>query len=334
MSTVKLHGILLLVALLVALQTWTRDESAGRSTRDGAATVWEGDVDEIAYITYDNPARMLRVERREETGDAARRGETYLWGITTTDVSTADSASVGEAQQRQEFPVGNAGEDLFRRLAPLRALRDLGELSEEAKEQYDLSEPERTLTVSFADGEKELEFGATVFGGAHRYALDPLTGHGYVITEDVLRQLDGGMTMLQAREFHRYDASDVAGINVRTPTGERHMVREGDGPTAIWTSPGTPGEPDQTFANFMGRLEQLAISRYEPQINLDTLELVVRIEYMDERERPLGFLEMFRAPADAQGRTEYYVQTEVTRIAAHVYLSMAERMAQDLADFF
>jgi hypothetical protein len=70
------------------------------------------------------------------------------------------------------------------------------------------------------------------------------------------------------------------------------------------------------------------------ELNVDTLQLVVRIEDTGESESPLGFLEIFRGPANFQGLAEFYVRTEATRIPAHVNRSAAERVAQDLADIF
>lgn len=339
MNAVRVHAVLLVVALLAAFQTWTRDESAS-GTDEGAVTLWQREIDDIVSVTFETPARMLSVERRVEGGgDAATPRETFLWGVTltkrsTADTSTADTTSGVPAVVREEFPVGDVGDELFERLASLRALRDLGELDDDAKAEYELAEPERTMQVAFADGDRQLALGARVFGAAHRYALDLSTGRGYVISNDVLRQLEGSRATLESRELHRYDADDVGAISVHTQTATRHMIREGSGPGVTWTSPDTPGEPDQTFANFVERVDGLSIIRYDAELNVDTLELVVRVEYTGQNDQPLGFLEIFRGPEDDRGIGEYYLRTEATRIAAHTHRSIAERVRQDVIDMF
>jgi hypothetical protein len=329
MRAVKIHGILLAIVMLIALQTWTRDEGASARAAAGATSVWEGDVDDIASVTYENPAFTVRIVRRREPGDAS--GETLLWGTSQSKTPPADTT---QPPQHLAFPVGDAGEVVLESVASLRALRVLGEPDAEMMEEYELNEPGRRLAVEFADGERQLLLGATVVGGAHRYALDPETGQGYVISYDVLRPLEGGWTSLQSTVLHAYEASDIAGITLRTTTGERRMVREGNGTAATWARPDAPGEPDQTFANFMERLQQVSIFAYDAALNVDTLQFIVRIDEADDRDRPLGFLEMFRTPANEQGMAEYYVRTEATRIPAHAYRSVAERVAQDLADIF
>ncbi len=334
MSAVRVHGVLLLVGVLVAFQTWTRDGGTRSDERAGTVILWEEDVDDIFSVTFESPSRTFLLERRVGATDAGGTGETYLWGIALPKTSPTDSVATVVAANREEFPVGDAGDELLRRLASLRALRDLGELDDDAKEEYELTEPERAMTIDISGVQKKLELGGTVFGGPHRYALDPATGRGYVISNDILRGLEGGPATLQSRELHRYDDTEVTAVNVRTATGERQMMREMDGPFAVWSSPDTPGDGDQTFANFMERVQQLSVLTYDVGLDVDTLQLVVRIDFTGESEAPIGFLEMFRAPADDQGVSEFYLRSEATRVAARASRSFAERVAQDLADIF
>lgn len=331
MSAVRVHGILLVIAIIVAFQTWTRDGSTRANERAGEVSLWDENVESIASVTYENPSRTFVLERRVENSEPGLTDDPYLWGIATPKAVATDSGATGTRPNREEFPVGDVGDVLLQRIASLRALRDLGQLDDDAKREYELTEPERSMTVDFGDVERRIELGGTVFGGPHRYALDPATGQGYVISNEMLVGLEGGPATLQSRELHRYDDAQVTSVNVRTPTGERRMMRETDGPFPVWSDPDTPGDGDQTFANFMERVQQLSMITYDVGLSADTLQLVVRIDFAGEGDVPIGFLEMFRAAPDEQGVVEFHVRTEATRVLARANRSVAERVDQDLA---
>lgn len=334
MNAVRVHGILLAVALLVAFQTWTRDQTTSAEERAGTIKLWEESVDQISIVTYESPSRTLLLERRPIPTGEMGEGGVYLWGIAIPRARPGDSSAATLNAVREEFPVGDDGDRLMQQLAELVAMRDLGDLTDDSKEEYELSEPDRTLSIVFASGTKNLEFGGTVFGGPHRYANDPSTGRGYVISNEMIRNLEGGPATLRARALHRYGDSVVTGVTVRTPSGERQMTRTMDGPFGVWSRPDTPGAGDQTFANFMERVQQLSVLTYHSDIDTDTLGLVVRLDFVGEGESPVGFLEMYRTAPDSEGVFDYYVRTEVSRVLALAYRNFAERVDRDLADLF
>ena len=291
-------------------------------------------MDQISSVTYESPSRTLLLERRPIPAGEMGEGGFYLWAIAIPRPRPGDSSAATLNAMREEFPVGDDGDQLMQQLAELVAMRDLGDLTDDAKEQYELSEPDRTLNVEFASGTRNLEFGGTVFGGPHRYANDPSTGRGYVISNDMIRNLEGGPATLRARALHRFGDSVVTGVTVRTPNGERVMTRTMDGPFGVWSRPDAAGEGDQTFANFMERVQQLSVLTYHSEIDADTLALIVRLDFVGEADRPVGFIEMYRTAADSDGISEYYVRTEVTRVLALAYRNFAERVDRDLADLF
>jgi hypothetical protein len=329
--------------LILAYQAWTPNEPRSTDTnRDGSVTVWELSPDQLRSVTYQQARRTTVIERREEQGDS------YLWGTSfepappdsSAETATGEAAqSLAVAQvpaQAEEFALGEEGDDIWQRLAQLRALRDLGVLDDAAKEQYELNDPERRLTVATADTERTLEVGGIVHASNHRYAFDPNSGRGYVLADEIARVLEGGSSTLRLRTLHRFSNDDVATVTVRGMSGERTMMRRAGAsrPADIWVSPDSPDEPDQTFQNFMNHVRQLAYSSFESAVSVDTLQFLVRIDYVGEAEAELGFLELHRVAASEPGSWEYYLRTETTRIPTLAYRGFAERVDRDLADLF
>lgn len=327
MKGVAVYGILLVLSAVFAFQTWTRESNA--SVGRDEVTVWRGSPGRISAVTYEHPGRTLVIERRGE-------GPGYLWGTVRRLASVADSAARGVRQEAavEEFPIGERGTELLNRLAPLTALRDLGTVSDTMKVEFGLDAPDRELTVIAGDTKRELQIGGTVYGGGHRYAIDPASGRGYVLSSELLRRLDGGEGSLRLTELHDFNIASVASVVVRTAGRERMMRREGGSElgSATWMQEGST-DPDQTFANFMDRLQGLAVITYVADVDPDTLESRVRVDYLNARRQPLGFLEVFRNRAPSGG-WEFYIRTERTRILARAQPSVGERVDGDLEQLF
>ncbi len=343
MKSVTVHGILLVVMLVLAYQAWKPSEPRSTDTSsDGSITVWELSPDQVRAVTYQMASRTTVIERREEQGDS------YLWGssLEAAPRDSSEQTATGETGQplaaaqgparAEQFPIGEEGEDLWQRLARLRALRDLGVLDDAAKEQYELNDTERHLTVATADTERTLELGGTVYASGHRYALDPSSSRGYVLADQIVRALEGGSSSLRLRTLHRFGNDDVVTVTVHGMTGERSMSRRAGASRSadVWVSPDAPDEPDQTFKNFMDHVQQLAYSSSASTVSVDTMQFLVRIDYGGEAEAPIGFLELYRVAASQPDIWEYYLQTEATRIPALAYRGFAERVDRDLADLF
>tara|TARA_B100000446_G_scaffold156980_1_gene154170 strand:+ start:163 stop:501 length:339 start_codon:yes stop_codon:yes gene_type:complete len=110
------------------------------------------------------------------------------------------------------------------------------------------------------------------------------------------------------------------------------MVRQPSeiGDPAIWRPPGSSGQPDLTFANFMQRVGQVSIEGFGKEVSVDSLAELMRIEYFDEDDEEIGFLELY-TESDESG-DNYYILSERTKILAEAVKSLAEMVALDLTD--
>lgn len=341
------HAVLLALALAFAYQTWSREEAIGPG---GLVTLWKGDAQDITSVVYEYDGRRVLLERRrDETGP-------FLWGVFTRETASPavqqavggaaeggaaaapDTAAGAPGTARVDttlFQAGLEAERVFESLASLRALRDLGVADDARKGDYGLAGGTARLTANFGGRARELVVGGSVYGSGDRYVLDPVSGRVYVVAAQLVRSLEGADVTLQERRLHAYEPDRVASVVLRTAKGERRMLRTGGerfGPST-WASPDTPGEPDQTFGNFMQRLDQLWISEFAPGLEAATLVSVVRADYLDARGGPLGYLELFRKP-DPQGGVEYYLKTELLRLPAKTYEGLAEAVEQDAGQLF
>jgi hypothetical protein len=315
---VQIHGMLLLVVLALAVPTWTRERT--RPTDIQGTLVWDRDTTDVLSITYRSPERQVEITRRSDEGGS------FLWGQEV--MPAADGAS----SDTLRFPVGIPGSELVRAFAEFRVLRDLGPIGPDRSAGFGLDEPGASITVRLSDGDRVIEVGDSTYGGEDFYGGDAATGGVWVLPAQLVRPLRIGSGAIRERLVHYFQDSEVVSVRVEAQGQLREMRRQGGGPgpRAIWTPPDAPDRPDQTFANFMERVALLSIAGFDPDVRLETLERVLRVEYDSEGAELLGFVELFREP----GSGAYYLSSERTHGPARAVELLAERVAQDLPQIF
>ncbi|MCI0436756.1 MAG: DUF4340 domain-containing protein [Gemmatimonadetes bacterium] len=367
MRSVVAHGVLLTAVLLVAFVTWTAEDRP--ASDDAAVVVWDRAQGDVARVSYSALNRLVELERRGAGDDA------HIWGKETltlapppADTARADSiarsaaaaATVGRSAtppdsgvtrdtaaarvnqapakttQVEEYPVGEQGEDLLERLDKLRAVRDLGAVTDAKRSAYGLAEAEPKLTIYFRNGEQRtFTLGKNVVGGGDRYALDVDRNRVYVLPIALLQSLEGGSSMLRLMKYQPFEPNQVASVTLRAGNAERSVHRRtvGSPPTPIWTRAGST-TPDPAYGNFMEQLDRLWVSRYATNVAPDTLQLILRASYLNEDGRALGFLELLRTRAANDASPLYFMRTSRTIVLGEVYGPLAERVEQDIATLF
>ena len=327
MKSLRVHAALFAVAALWAFQTWSR-EVVRDEDRD-RVLAWEHDTTAFVSVRYRSPESEIEVQRREDENGA------FLWGLAIEDPGVPDTL---------RFPVGAPGHTLMGRLAALRVIRDLGVLSQDQQETFGLLGSEESIRVQFSDGPRDLLLGDSVFGGSDRYVLDPSSAAGYVIPRDIVRPLAFGEGALRERWLHHYADTDVKRVRVTAGDDVRLMDRTESGE---WTAAGRGGSAplseggvqaaaggvdDVAFANFMERVEQLAIAGYRRAPAPGGVQMLLRVDYIGDQENVLGFVELWRD--NTAERDPYYIRSERTRIPAEAITSLAERVEEGLTGVF
>lgn len=249
-------------------------------------------------------------------------------GMDTPDSSSSTPAGAAEEMltTTREFPVGRAGRELVSSLAHLRALRDLGKLSDQQKEEYGLTDSKENLTVFFKGGKQySLIVGERVFGGSDRYVLQADTGKGYVLSHsEILRHIDGAETSLGLKDLHKFqeDADDdkdkpktpnepnaprpkkdrypgVQSILAESGKDSRELVRaDSTDPKGVvslgWSGKDKPGQADLSLSNFLSQVDRLKPTEYDPAVTEAGLEKVLTVKYRGGGDKVLGQFELYK----------------------------------------
>jgi hypothetical protein len=330
MKRALVHAVLLVVMLVIAFVTWTRGDRVAASDR---VTLWEDDPNDITEVTYRAPTRTVHIERRGQGKDS------YLWAQQTDSIQPppVDSGAPPPAKQAQtaEFPLGDAGITAVETLARLNAVRDLGAASAQKRTTYGFADTMPVLTLKLRNGkERALALGTAVVGGVSRYVQDVERKKIYVVEASAFRPFELTGDMLRLTKMQSFEPQEIARATVRAGAVERTMQRRA--PNAYtrpaWTAPGSD-RADEAFATFMELVDQLWAIRFVPNASADTLQRILRVDYLETDGDTLGFVELFRTRGNDSAPV-YLMRTRRTVVLAEVNPAIAARVEEDVTTLF
>jgi hypothetical protein len=289
------HLALLVLALALAYQTWTRGEERAVHPSSGSIRVLAGTPAELDFVELAGPRAFLRLERRTDGGGS------YVWGA-----FEVEGHKIG-------FVGGEAADQLLQNLAPLRALRVLGKAGPEARKEYGLDAATETLRVSIAGKVAELQLGARLYGGDDRYAELAATGDVVVLPgENLLIPLANGPAQLMQHELHRTDGGNPVRMTVQRGSLLRTLAFIG-GTEPGWADERNPDVRNDAKTRWAALLHSITITEYVDPAHVAELpaEKLVSVEYFGADRRKLGFIELVKGTSSPP--TYYYIRTERTR---------------------
>lgn len=367
MKGVIAHGVLLVLMLGFAYQSWTRDTTVKKTT--GSVVLWNEKAADLTALVFETPERTVKLERKDG----------YFWGTDTkvtkkpkkkeltpdAGVPVADGGVPAAAKDAgpspdagppeppemedvtvvREFPVGEPMDELIKGYSAMRALTNLGELSDEQKAEYKF-EDTKTLSVVFAGKTHTFVVGDKVYMGKDRYMLDVESGVGYVIAGSLIDPLDTGESALKPKQVIP-TGDEVAAIEVTAGDKSKTVARitaEDDAGKSVktWGDAATK-KADQTTANFLTKIETaLKPSKFDAKLDVATLTKLVTVAYRDARGGALGELTLYKqdnplpsseGKPPAQG-PDYWIVTSKTRVPALVAKTSGDQVEQQIAGVF
>jgi hypothetical protein len=324
------HAGLAVTAAVFAIGVWTRDKQP-KALVQSDVTVWQGKPKDVESIVYDGKKKRLELSAKKD--DLGR----YFVGSVEKDKAAAKpqgDAAAPEPAAAEKVATGivsiTPAEKLLDVLAPLKAIRAVGQVPADREAEFGLAEPEGTLTVKLGGAERKLLFGGPTPGGADRYVRDPGSGEVYVVKGQVFRDVDGAESSLLERDLHEWKDTEIGSAKVIAGGKSRTVVRGGPEAKRFWADEGAKETADETIGNWMSKVDRLRPTEYVLTAP-DPRETVVRIEYAGPGGTALGHLEIVRGPTGDSGKSQYFVVTERTRLHGKVTGSVGEQVEQDVA---
>lgn len=328
--SIFVHLGLAVTSAVVALGVWTRDKQP-KALVQSDVTIWQGKPRDVESIVYEG--KKKRVELTAKKDDLGP----YFVGTVEKEKPAprpAGDAGAPEPAEAEKVVTGLVSitpvQKLLDVIAPLKAIRAVGQVPPEREAEFGLNEPDGTLSVKFDGTERKLLFGAPTPGGADRYVRDPASGEVYVVKGQVFRDVEGAESSLPERDLHEWKDPEIAAAKIIAGGKSRTVVRGGTEAKRFWADEAAKETADETIGNWMSKVDRLRPTEYLLAAP-DPRETVVRIEYTGPGGGALGHLEIVRGPTGDNGKPQYFVLTERTRLHGKVTGSVAEQVEQDVA---
>ncbi len=360
MRNVVVLSVSLVVALTAAYMTWTREEE---EVSDEAVAVFdarEGDVSKVAYTS--EKVDVVIEKRTDERGDyywvdsTERKvkpkkpkgdphdphGDESKGDKAKGDKAKGDKAKADEPEAEEEpapepeepdvvevehltFVASAAGEELWKAVAPLQAMREL-EAPADPK-VFGLDAPSAKLEVTRSSGPVTIEIGGETYGAKDRYVR--YQGKTFLVDDAKLKPLESAGSRLMERGLFPLQQKEIESLEVAIPAGATvawTQVNRDDAAKAAWARKESPEVSDEVGATWINKLLGLKLQTYvAPADDPGSLQPV--FGYVVRGAKDAWRVEVLRTTAEPP---QYYAKSDFNRSLVKLPESMARNVVDDL----
>ncbi len=232
------------------------------------------------------------------------------------------------------FKGGDAITKLLGKLAPLEAVRALGEVSPDKLADLELEAPESWIEITRRGKVRKLEVGGEAYGTRDFYVRDVETGKFYLVDADVFRPLKYAKSRLPDRRLSDLEREDIAQVVLQAETGRVEMIHQNrqDKDAAYWANPSDPEATVELYANWLDKALRLKGLKYvQDDERPEDLEPAFEVSFVPE-DGAAHTLSVFEQVDPEGGESSWYASSEFTRGLLELHRVLASEAAQDVAD--
>lgn len=229
--------------------------------------------------------------------------------------------------------------DALKQLAPMQAMRSLGEIPKDKFEQFGFDKIDTHLKIECGGRKLALDVGGRTYGAGDRYSRDPKSGQSYLLSGQLITDLESARFKFMQNDLNTFELKDVDQATVKALGKERKLAQRnrGSAQEARWVDAAAPDKRNELFNTWFQRVARLKVKSYLPegaepgsdlQVEASGTTPVVAIEYTLEG-KPKGKLEIVRV--DAKKESLFYARSETTKRWVAVYDSLATQVEEDTA---
>lgn len=312
MNEVRIYSVLLVVLLLAAYTSWTREEPGETDTK---VVLLEAQPEEIKGLKLVTRTQTISLSWRD------LQGERTPWFTTKSRTRTRQFAGNSEVKT------------MVKRFAPFEALRSLGkDLSEEELKTTKLDANTSKLTVAAGNTERSFVVGGKTGGSRDFYVQRAGDSEVLLVASKTLSELQYPDGKFMQRKLRRQDKKDVVAIEVEAGGVKKRLLQQNRlAPTeAFWSAASTPDEKNDELGAWADKLEKLTVLDYlESEDDHKKGTEVFTARYLGEDDKVLSEIKLRR---DGDGKkATYTAMSTATRWPVKVTRFTAEDLEKTLA---
>jgi hypothetical protein len=237
---------------------------------------------------------------------------------------------------QSQFKGGDAVDKLLEKLAPLQAVRALGEVSQDKLADLGLDNPESWMEITRNGKLRKLEVGGEAYGTRDFYVRDVETGKFYLVDADVFRPLKYAKSRLPDRRLSDLEEADIARVQLQAAAGQVEMVQQNaqDKDAAYWANVDDLEASVELYANWLDKALRLKGLEYvQAEAAPQGLEPSFQVTYQPHEGSPVT-VRVFEQldPEAVDGESSWYAASEFTRGMVKLHRVLASEAAQDVPD--
>jgi hypothetical protein len=337
----------LVAALVGSYVSWTAEET---EVSDDAVPIYSAGEGDLTKVSWKGDEQVVVVERKTDA-----KGE-YLW-IDSTETKKAkkapdvhpgaeldeDEGEVPDPEpvadpaadpaappevKRAMFMSNSQGEDVWKSLTPLKAMRELASAGVDPA-TFGLAEPTATIEITRKSGAPiTLKVGGETFGSKDRYVEHD--GRVFLVDDATLRPLQFAAGRLIERSLFPLAEKETDRIDVHLGDGRTLAYvqqHKDDAAKAFWAKADAPEAEDESGATWIGKVFRLKLKEYVDESTVTApLERVVSYDVTGEGET--WKVEVLKTSTEP---VQWYARSEYDRGLTTLTDSLARNVVDDLA---
>jgi hypothetical protein len=224
-------------------------------------------------------------------------------------------------------------------LAPLRAIRGLGDIPKDKLAQFGFDKGGTYLRMQCGGQKIALDVGGKTFGGSDSYVRDAKTKQYYLFSGQTLMDLESAQFKYMQTDLTKVAQSDADEAVIKAKGRERRLLHRNRlvKEEAIWVDAAAKDKRNELFETWFQRLDKLKVKSFldagkEPgsdlQIEASAPQPVLSLQYKLEG-KPQDTLEVVRV--DTKKGNFYYARSQATQRWVTLYDSLAKQVDDDVA---
>jgi hypothetical protein len=260
------------------------------------------DRDDSVVVVAGSNERLTAVDWHDDTGEVTLLREAD--GVT---VRTVAPGKPPPGDRPQVYPGTPLAKELLAKMAPLKAPRSLGQLTDEQLKSFGLDQPKQSLVLHFGDEAKTVQVGNPVFGSGDYYAKGP-DGGAYLLRATTFTAMMHGALGLQDRDLVGVPRAKIDRLVITSGAGRRELVqRHGEEPgQGFFADPSDPKRKLEVSSAWVDRLLRLRVTELtdeapqgEPKLTVEIFEgprSAARVRFWSGDLADTAVTERFKSP--------------------------------------
>ena len=311
MNEIKLFGALLLVLLVGAYMSWTKETAP---TEEVAITILDLKKEQVEGLTLIAKTATVTISFKEIGG------QKYPWFEMQT------------KNKKRVFAGNKSFDEHLAKFAPFQGARSLGRgLSAEELKQTELDRPQKKLEIRYSGKKKMFEIGGRTSGSRDHYVRAQGDTEVFLVESKTIADLEFPEGRFMQRQLRVEKIEEVEKVVISSSLGTKTGLHKNrlSSKDEFWADESAPDTKSETLENYIDKLDKLSATEFlESDEAIKDASPVLEVTWFGENDKSLGTSKIMKKGEEKAA--EYYAVSPATHLPVKLSKFSAEQLEKDL----